>query len=164
MTNSKESLKSKIILLRGSFIENFSELESMLDLNIVNYFSNNEITRNDLELLIIKTNRITTESKRQIFDFIAKNRFSKRYNKYKRFHSYLIKLIEFRNIIAHYVADYSIEAVNSQNEQISFIKYKNVESKVTFTTGEIEFMFKTMDICTEMISSYSEIDIFQKNK
>lgn len=154
MLKSKKTLKDKVINFRGSFLESFSGLESVMDLYIANHFSDDVNIRADLLSLILKTHRITVESKRQVFDHISKTKFPTRYKKFPRTHKDIIALIETRNIIAHYQVDYSDEAIETQDKQITFLKYKNIESKVYFTNNDQKILLLKIDACTEILEGF----------
>lgn len=134
------------IKYRGIIIHQMSHLEKALDTYIATYLTGGDQTKiGEMQLLIFGDNRITLESKRQIFQYIAEHHDNHWYNSYKPvrtsiaskkksnpFNKDLVWVIEQRNIFAHCIPDTSNEAYLKQ-DSVGFIKFIDKAEVFHFT-------------------------------
>ena len=147
MANDLTTLSAKAVQFRGQIIENLSSLELMIDTFLCFYFTKEESNRDELANLVFRTNRITFESKRQIFEYILKNKFPNILVKYPSINKDLIFVIEQRNIIAHYILGNDEEDVFKQDKELTFIKYKNEISKIVYTNKQmVDLKYKILKL------------------
>ena len=120
-------------------------LEKFIDLYITDYFTNSDEHKSfEMQLLIVGDNRISFESKRQIFHFLAEKYDKEWYTSYKSVKYSVVKkdvvvmnkdlvyIIEQRNVLAHRILDTSPEAL-ADDKGIYFLTFKNELAEIYFT-------------------------------
>lgn len=147
---------------RGNVLNEMSYLEKLIEVYIADYFTNGNLNKsNDMHLLILGDNRISYESKRQIFNEIAVKNNYEWYISYTGIKNHpkptkskpsigmnkdLIHVIEQRNLLAHCIVDTSDKARN-ENNKISFLRFKNDIQSFDFDNNSYsELMFIIKDL------------------
>jgi len=143
--------------MRAEFLESFVGLEKMIDFYLAFHFCpdpTDGTLAHELMDAIICTDRITFESKRQVFQFLVKKHNPGFYEKHKTIFSDLTEFMQTRNILAHYSIYTGTDAVESftQNGNITFIKFKNDRSLITFTKEDIDDKISAMVEHSEAIA------------
>ncbi|MBG9377929.1 hypothetical protein I5907_16935 [Panacibacter sp. DH6] len=141
---------------RGVVIHQMSHLEKALDTYIAHYLTdNNEVKISEMQLLIFGDNRMTMESKRQIFHYIAQHHDNWWYKNYKPVREVESKkgsvlmnkdltwVIEQRNVFAHCIPDTRYEAY-LETDSVGFLKFKDKEERIQFTQDEFNILELTI--------------------
>jgi len=147
MSIPSENYTDRVILFRGDVIEWISICESCMDLYISAYFTDDKYKRDQIINIILGTHRVTLESKRQMYDYIIESNFPDDWIKYKPIRKIFQKIIEERNVIAHY----SVEANTNNDGAIIFTKYKNVKSQKIYSELDQKNLIKNIIRCGKII-------------
>jgi hypothetical protein len=131
-----EALNIRAIKYRGTVLNEICVLEKYMDNFITDYFTSNHPHKSfEMQLLIVGDNRISFESKRQVFHFLAETYYSDWYGNYTSPRNLISKkgvfvmnkdftfVIEQRNILAHRILDVRGQKENDPN--LYFLTYKN---------------------------------------
>jgi hypothetical protein len=119
---------------RGVVIHYMIRMERVLDLYLSSYFTNEETKQQQLLLLVFANERITLGSKKEVLDFLCKEKYVSLLDDYPELLTDFNLLIRWRNILAHWYIDTTKEAQLLPEGVIRFIKLKNVmESKEEHT-------------------------------
>ena len=152
MSLPSKNYTDRVILFRGDVIEHLSICEYFIDTYISCYLTNDRHKRDEVVNLILGTNRITLESKRQIYDYIIESNFPEDWVKYKPIRKILQNIIEERNVIAHYSSE---EHANNYNT-IIFTKYKNVRSQKIYTELDQKELLRKIIRCGKVVASLAK--------
>jgi|ERR1051326_1247729 len=128
--------------VRGEYLESFVGLEKMIDFFIALHFCPHPADReraHELLDLIVCTDRITFEGKRQVFKFLVEKYNSVFCTNHKSVFKDLVDFMETRNILAHYVLYAGKDAIERfmENGAIQFVKFKNDRTFIQFTEQRI---------------------------
>jgi hypothetical protein len=112
--------------IRGRIIQRAIEIESTIDIYIVEHFTKDVAKQVELRALVIAP-RVSFENKFQIFSYLIQEynpEFAEANKGYKKDLPYII---EERNAYAHFPIDFSQEALNNYEKDgiITFVKLKN---------------------------------------
>jgi hypothetical protein len=139
--------------VRGKIIHNCTILEKIMDDAIARHFCSNEEKRHDMFIFILATERITWMNKHQVLGLIfnrqsainAPNKYSRFIENNPDFVGDIQKIIENRNIFAHYLLDTSDQYLNrfQMDGFIRFLKFKVTDktpdvSDYKWTVAELE--------------------------
>lgn len=131
-------LQFKSAQFRGNILDSVSMLEMIMDVFIATFFCRNEQRIKDMQMFMIGDNRMSLESKRQVFYAIATRYYKNWYNSFspdKKLNKALIDIIEQRNIFAHCVLDIRSESVIKFKKTgvVSFLRFKDDVSPFYYT-------------------------------
>ena len=137
---------------RGSVLNEIITLERLMDNYISSYFCDTEEKRKELMALIMCTERITFDSKRQVFETIMQRRHPEVYSKNKKTLNYLSNIMQERNKLAHYMLMYSEDAANGlDNKEFTLVRFKNVVTHEVFGEPRITELINKVHKCMEII-------------
>jgi hypothetical protein len=166
------------IKMRGVVLHQMSHLEKAIDNYIIYHLTdrNDEFKVSQMQLLIFGDNRITLESKRQIFTNIAENHDSKWYKSYQPIRKIqakkgtilmnkdLVYVIEQRNVFAHCVPATTQKAYDNLNE-VGFLKFKDKPEHIFYSNEkfiELETTIVALSRYIALRSNDSEDNIEKK--
>jgi hypothetical protein len=112
--------------IRGHVLQRAVELESLIDIYIAEHFTKDEIKIVELISLLLAP-RITLDNKAQVFIYLI-DKYNPDFKKANpKYANVLKKIIEERNVFAHYPVDFSDEALAAyeRDATIIFVKLKN---------------------------------------
>lgn len=155
---------------RGLILHQMSYLEKALDNYIIFHLTDkkDEFKVSQMQLLIFGDNRISLESKRQVFHEIARNHDIKWYKSYNTIRKIEVKkdsiamnrdlvyCIEQRNIFAHCVADTTDETLQSEN-QYGFLKFKDTSTRISITETEVRELELTIVALSKHIADRNRV-------
>jgi hypothetical protein len=110
--------------------------------------------RQDLHLLILGNERMNFESKRQVFLQIIKKYNHKIFVEHPDIAKDIEKIIQERNILAHYLLDFGEEAMALPKGTIRFHKIKNDHTYLVYTGDDIERLYNKIEAILDIIASY----------
>ncbi len=112
---------------RGQIISDLIHLERLIDESISRHFCTDTDKQKEFFELIIANERMTLNSKIQVFEFIFKKHHIDLIKSVPEIFSNLKSLNEERNIVAHYLLDTSEEGRKAFNDfaKIGFVKFRN---------------------------------------
>ncbi len=112
---------------RGQIISDLIHLERLIDESISRHFCTTTDKQKEFFELIIANERMTLNSKIQVFEFIFKKHHNDLIKSVSEIFSDLKKLNEERNIVAHYLLDTSEDGRKMFNDfkKIGFVKFRN---------------------------------------
>lgn len=158
MNEQKQSLYERSIKIRGQIINDTIVLERTLDAYLSMYFSGVAEKGMQAYQLIFATDRMSFESKKQIFYFILQTYIPDALSRYPNINKDLTFIIEKRNIIAHQLFSLTDEDVLKQDSQVSFIRVKNTEQLHPITNEVLnDILSKIKDYLTIIQQLTSEI-------
>jgi len=129
-------------------------LERAIDHYLSWYFASNDpLKYEELILLIFANERISFESKRQIFTFLLKKHHDPFLIKNPNLIKDLIYIIEQRNILAHYDYD-SDELTKDGLTQINFVKYKNTLDFIPIDSKKLKDLRRKIDTSLVLIADF----------
>ncbi|MBE9583389.1 hypothetical protein IM792_02925 [Mucilaginibacter sp. JRF] len=140
MEKDLKSLIDKSIRFRGEIIEKLSGIEEAINIYLVTHFSDDETKQDELMKFFFATDRISFDTKREILDYLLTTYRPEFLSKYKELKGDLISLIKDRNVIAHAKLDTSEEAILSQDQQLTYIRFKNKEIRIVYTENYVQMM------------------------
>jgi hypothetical protein len=145
--------------LRGRIIEQAITLERYMDYYIASHFCKDNNLRREFMSLIVSTDRITFESKRQVLKVLIET-----YNKdfsaaNPKIFSDLIKIMENRNQLAHYMINPSEESQKkfTNNGTITFKKFKNDLQDVEYSKQHVEELSNLISHYTDKLKKIIEL-------
>lgn len=132
--------------IRGEIIERAIYLEREIDKFIAAHFCKTQEVKTEFIELIISTDRMTFEGKRQIFQFLVEKYHKDFLKKNQTIFKDISKVLEYRNKFAHYDLYGSFDAIQYFHERgsIFLVKFKNDTKHIEFTKAYME----EMDILT----------------
>ena len=139
--------------IRGEIIERAIILERFVDWFIVSHFCTEYIKKIELLETVIATKRIIFENKVQVFKILLDKHYKNFDNENPSFANKLIKLIEERNVFAHYTLFSGEEQVSKfhENGTITFVKFNNSTEYIEYSKEKIEkIMDGLVDMATNM--------------
>lgn len=147
--NSKDSSS-----LRGTILDGCIIYERIIDDFICQYFGANEYKRNQLKEFIFSTEKITFDSKRQIFLGLVSVIFPDFKKEHPKFDKKLQELVSLRNLLAHSELVRDVNERENEND-ISYIKYRGgkriVETfnwdKMLLITNDMNYIGQTLTNC-----------------
>jgi hypothetical protein len=129
-------------LYRGQIINDLIYLERLIDEAISRHFCEDLQRKKELMELILSNERIGFYNKVQVFEYIFKTHRPEFVNANPNIFSDIKKLIDERNIVAHYLLDTS-EAGKKEyinNGKIGFVKFRN-STETIWRTQEMYLNF-----------------------
>ena len=133
MDNSEglKNLQLAAIMIRGNFLHRVIELETFIDAYIAQHFASDDTKLEEIFCLMLSP-RISLENKKQVFVYLVDKYNPEFKREHKKYSSILTKIIEWRNVFAHYPIDITDEAVKTFEEKklITFIKHKNSDDNL----------------------------------
>jgi hypothetical protein len=149
--------------VRGSVLNNATALEMSIDLYITNYFTNDTDKAEELMNLIISP-RMTFENKVQVLMVLIERHNPEILEENKSLRADLKKVIEERNVLAHYPLDRTHSALQTYYQEphsLTFFKFKNVsesdgngEKKKTKLTNSIVYNISKTEELVTLINKY----------
>lgn len=134
--------------LRGKIISDTIHLERMMDDYMASYFCSDAEKKKDLMQSLLSTKRIVFENKRLIFDFIVNKKNPDWVKKYPRFKNTLIKIIEQRNVMAHYLLKTGDEAIEQVETKMDFINFRDNIEVESFDKKRQADLIRMIESCT----------------
>lgn len=138
MNSDQERLVIEIKRQRGELISQMVMLEKWVDIYIAQYFcSGNKVW--ELMELIIATDRISFESKVQVFKVLIKRHDADFASKNKNMVKEILQMIKVRNVFAHYIMFTGDSAVAKYiaEGKMTFVKFKNETTYPEYSLSEI---------------------------
>lgn len=133
MDKDLKHLEDQAFYLRGKIINHTIILERVIDEYLTNYFcGEDEEKRKVLMYSLFGTNRITLDSKRQLFEDIIKKDKPDFVKKHPYLKKDLIYIAEQRNILAHYMLNSSDDGINNHDSHIEFVNFKGERKIIRF--------------------------------
>ena len=136
MQSKKEEMFEASTRLRGLVLDATIDIERAIDNYLSNYFCATSNKKNELNELLFFTEKVTLESKRQIFCAIVETHNQAFLNKHPDFLSSIERIVPHRNIFAHLELDDSELAISSSDIELVFKKY--AKGKLTSKKYDIE--------------------------
>ncbi|MFZ4101202.1 MAG: hypothetical protein ACOYKR_04555 [Sphingobacterium thalpophilum] len=125
--------------IRGFFITDTIVIERRIDNYLANYFcSKPKYRRQELIEMILSSDSMTFEKKKNIFKVVLKKHQPTFEKEYPELFPFLNSIIENRNIFAHYLLDTSKEALKRYPNDIGFVKYKNDTVTIWFNNEQLK--------------------------
>ncbi|MEI2749835.1 MAG: hypothetical protein V9E88_13920 [Ferruginibacter sp.] len=129
--------------VRGIIINEVVLIERLMDRFIANHFTADDKKQMELIELIFATKRISFESKRQIFKFLAEKYYSSKFTDLEKLVARLKDIEDIRNIVAHYMLDTTEKGYeNLKNNIIGFVKFHNNTEIITYSNDKVKEIFK----------------------
>lgn len=150
--------------LRGCVVNESIFCERMVDEFLSNYFCSDIKKKKDIMELLLCTDRITSENKRQVLKKIVENNHKDFSDKYPSLFSDMLKLYEERNIMAHYMLDTSENGIKAYRDEqkIGFVNFK-IKGKlkeahtVWYDMNKVSAIIKLADKCKMTIIELNDI-------
>lgn len=126
-SNINALLQLKSYYYRGQIIGDLIYLERQIDEFISKYLCDTEEKQKEIFELILANERMSFNSKIQVFEFLCKKHEKDFYNSNPDIFKDIKVLNDERNIVAHYFLDTSENGKRGflENEKIGFIKFRN---------------------------------------
>jgi hypothetical protein len=153
MKNTIEQIQIASYNYRGQIINDLIYLERLIDEAIARHLCVDNDRQTELMELILCNERIGFSNKVQVFEYIFKKHKSDFVSNNPKIFSDIKKLIEERNIIAHYLLDTSEngKAMFDKENKIGFVKFRNsTETLWRSQTDYIEFHTLTANYISAM--------------
>ena len=111
-----------------------------MDSYISKHFCNDTKKEKEFFEYVICQNYMTFGNKRQLFVNILKNNNLEFHKKYSKVLNEIVKIIEMRNTVAHFMSDSSHKGVEyfKKTEEVSFMKIKNGTTSFVFSKYELK--------------------------
>lgn len=164
-----EQITQTAIKYRGEILERMSWLEKFIDIYITNYLTKKDNYKaQEMQLLIFGDNRISLESKRQIFQRIAEANdllWFKAYKSVRKIESKkdsiimnkdLVYVIEQRNVFAHCIAD-TTDKGTSNLDAIGFVKFKDKGETIWYDNYKFQELANVIVYLTNYIHERNKI-------
>jgi hypothetical protein len=142
----------KAYKLRGEVINQTIQLERVMDAFIASHFCSDETKRTELMILILCTERITFENKRQVLKWIVENHEKGLIEVHAKLFKNLQEIGEFRNLLAHTYLDIENFVDNVKSAKIALKKYKNQIDIIKLTEKEINEKIKVIEFYTNVLT------------
>ncbi len=132
-------MMAKIYRIRGAIINDAIMVERLIDFYISNLYGETKEKATELRDWVF-TERISFESKIQLFALVIDKHNSKFKKDNPDFLKELIHIVEQRNIFAHYLCFSDDEAMElfHKNGSLTFGKYKNDAKEIIYTTDQLK--------------------------
>lgn len=133
--------------VRGKMIDQTIYLEMHINEYLANHFCDTDEKRVEIMDLLFGTNRITFDAKRQMLIILIKNNIKDFDSKFPLLNSELKKIMEERNVFAHYLLNSTIDGLTRYNERqiMSFIKFKGGRDIIEYNYEKVGGLFKRLD-------------------
>ncbi len=148
MDDTEELYYMRAYYLRGKIISDTIHLERKMDDYMASYFCSDAEKKKDLMQSLLSTKRIVFENKRLIFDFIVKKSNPAWVLKYPKFKNTLIKIIEQRNVMAHYLLKTGDEALQEMETTMDFINFRDNVEVESFDKKRQAALIRMIEACT----------------
>jgi hypothetical protein len=138
-----------IRIIRGKIIEQAIYIERFIDYYIANYFCGDKRKSFELIDIIISTNKITFDSKLEVFKTITEKYNNQFLINNPQLINRIRKIIQVRNVFAHHQAYLGDEALEKYEYQdvYTFIKFKNDTVVLEYSKIDIDNIYIE---CTEI--------------
>ncbi|MDP9078649.1 MAG: hypothetical protein M3O71_14555 [Bacteroidota bacterium] len=123
--------------VRGQIITLTILVERIMDRYLCNHFGATKRKKQELLDCVFGNERMTFESKKQVFQVLLESYDNVFVNKNKTIFKDLEKIAMERNLVAHTLANFDDDILDEVEEQISFIKFKNKEKVITYSAEKI---------------------------
>ena len=151
MNDKQEMYFLRAFYLRGKIISDTIHLERKMDDYIASYFCSDKEKKKDLMQSLLSTKRIVFENKRLIFDFIVNKNNPDWVIKYPKFKKDLIHIIEQRNIMAHYLLNTGSDAIETMEDKMDFINFRDNVEIESFTKPRQADLIKKIEECMSAV-------------
>ena len=151
--SDKENFNKDACTARGHILESCIKLELLIDFYIAKHFSDDKIKNGELLNLILSAGRITFENKRLVFKFLIEKYNPAFVKSYPQFHTDLGKIIEHRNLFAHYSMDItSVGMKNYEKGYLGFLKFRNQAKSIRYSKAEINKIIHLVSEYTQAVA------------
>ena len=164
--NSKlQDLVDLSVFYRGSIITEWIHLEKYIESYILNYFTKD--TEKQLELAQLLINRLNFESKRSVFKTILEKKAIINGFKKTKSNSYpdselldeIRKINLERNYFAHYVIDYSEDAVILSPNQITLMEFRDKTVQKAYTQKDyLKLRSRILDVAIKVDEMVNDLN------
>jgi hypothetical protein len=151
MEENEELYFMRAYYLRGKIISDTIHLERKMDDYLASYFCNDVEKKKDLMQSLLSTKRIIFENKRLIFDYVVNKANPDWVKKYPKFKNTLIKIIEQRNIMAHYLLKTGEDAIIDMETKMDFINFRDNIEVESFDKKRQANLIRLIELCTVAI-------------
>lgn len=129
-----KKLIHKAWIARGSVINETALLELHIQQIIAEYFCNTQEKQIELVNVILGTEKITFNSKKEILKYIIEKKYPEFIKKNPKWNNDLTEIMQQRNIFAHFALDTRKESIIdfSKNKTIGFAKFKNEQTVILY--------------------------------
>jgi hypothetical protein len=147
MEISHSSMTQDSFDIRGMIINSMTILERTMDVFLSNHFCSEIEKRVEIMNCLFATKYITFESKRQILNYILITHYKKSESRLKDINADLDRFNQHRITAAHFVVDYSNEAIQHYNKtkEVTFLKFEKSFEKEFFNIEKAYEISKKMD-------------------
>jgi hypothetical protein len=145
--------------VRGIVLQECILMERLMDSVIADFFCKEQEMREALMDIILCTKRMTFESKTSTFREILNRRFPGNEKQNTAIYKSIINTIETRNMFAHYVVDYSNQAVVDYIQTqttVALLKYDKKRVSEIFTRERVESIVAKIHSITKVILDLKE--------
>ncbi|WP_295649093.1 hypothetical protein [uncultured Mucilaginibacter sp.] len=146
-------LLAKESSIRGRIITMTIILERAIDKYLCVHFSNDLSKQHELMNYVFGTDLLSFDRKRQIFQFLTEKHDNVFNGQNKNIHKTIEKIMQERNVVAHSLLNHADEAVDAVQEGISFIKFKNKRSTVSYTNEQVEKHLRVIFNCIAKVTA-----------
>jgi hypothetical protein len=135
----------------GEIIASVSALERIMDSFIAEHFCKEKDSKKELCNLILSTNRITYESKREVLHHIL----NKHFPSFIKSHPTVLKdmqdIGELRNVMAHGLLDIQNFVNNTRNKKVVLKRYKGETEYMIFNHNEVRQIIDKINNCANAL-------------
>ena len=155
---------------RGKVINETIYLEKTIDTYIATYFCDDKLRMSEMHFLFLGDNRMTFESKKQIFDYLCKKHDLEWYKSYQSKRKIKIGkdtiqmiidldyIIQERNVLAHCFLDTSLEAKTRIDGKLTFLRFKNDKKPFEYTGAKyLELMTTIYNVTNHIIDKLNKV-------
>ena len=149
---------------RGQIINDLIHLERLMDEFLSRHFCNDSERKKEFFELIIANERMSFNSKIQVFEYVLKKHHNQIVIEYPDIFSDIKKLNEERNIVAHYLLDTSTDGIKMYEEfqKIGFVKFRNSTESLPRNNDDINKWKTLTKKYIRMLEDFLTIDINKK--
>ncbi|RQO75565.1 hypothetical protein DBR43_09510 [Pedobacter sp. KBW06] len=139
--------------LRGVILDGCILFERIMDKFISEYFADSEFKKNQLMEFILSTEKISFDSKRQIFISLTNHIFPDFKKQHPNFDKLLQELVSIRNILAH-AELLRNDQEREEEDSFSYIRYKNGKrTVVNYNNEKIKMISSNMDYVGDTLAA-----------
>jgi hypothetical protein len=160
MIISGSNIVSDAMSIRGFYITDTILIERVIDGYLAQYFCKTQYRQKEILELILSTESMPFERKRQILKVILNKHHPNIEKEYPNLFPYLVKIIEQRNIFAHYLLDTSKAALKRYPKEIGFVKFKNETSTIWYNNELLNAHLKKHIYCLDTLLIIFKIGVY----
>lgn len=149
MTPKYERLYNKSMMVRGGLINDTIFLEKVIDEWLSKYFCSNKVRKNELFEMVFCNDRLTYNSKIQVFHEIVKNHCKSFNRQNPKLINDLEDIGRHRNIFAHWMLDTSEPLLESG--ELRFLKSRDFDKYELYDNTKVIGITETIDKCKILI-------------